>query len=300
MTQPCFAVITLGSNSFNMLVAQEIDGRIEQIAKYKQKVRLAEGISADLSLSDVVAKRGLDCLAWFNSKLIEHGIPAERTRVLATATLRQISNKDDFCKLALTYLPVPVVIISGEQEAEFIFLGSGITDSADHAVLDIGGASTEIIIGNNHQIKHLVSLDFGSVQINRSYQADFKIITEQAYQTVKQQISLHINQQAPWLKQHLGLVCVGRSGAIQSVIEVMQAQNLGNKITDDILKRLNSQVIGQNWMTPEVEGLSLERQPTYCAALMQLTALIELLKFEHIALSKGALREGLLANWQRI
>ncbi|MGS0727833.1 Ppx/GppA phosphatase family protein, partial [Shewanella sp. 0m-11] len=171
MTTPLYAAITLGSNSFNMLVARTVGQQPQIIAKYKRKVRLAEGIQADGSLSEEVLLRGLDCLTMFADMLKKEGVSARNIAVIATATLRNISNSDDFCRRALPILGHPIEIISGMREAELIYQGMVATTEGEgrRLVIDIGGASTEFIIGDGNKVLLKTSLAIGCVTFNETF-----------------------------------------------------------------------------------------------------------------------------------
>ena len=166
-----YAAITLGSNSFNMMVASTIAGKPHVIAKYKRKVRLAEGIGANGVLNEEVMQRGLACLAMFAQMLQQHHIAADNVAVLATATLRAISNVDEFHQRSLPILGHPIEVISGLREAELIYQGMVATTAGQgkRLVIDIGGASTEFIVGDGQNVLFKTSLPVGCVTYNKQF-----------------------------------------------------------------------------------------------------------------------------------
>ncbi len=306
MTTPVFAAITLGSNSFNMLVARrafdstETAESIEIVAKYKRKVRLAEGIQADGSLSQEVMARGLDCLAMFAEKLEYEQVSPKLVAVIATATLRSISNADEFCQKALPILGQPIQVISGLEEAEFIYQGMAATTPGDTSrlVIDIGGASTEFIVGEADKVLFKTSLAMGSVTFNNQF------FVERPYQSSAFDMATeHVAKQLAEHKQTLLSLdwqsAVGASGAVQSVIEVLAAQHGGALfelvVTLDSLYNLKAQVLGSSCPDlSDIHGLNVERAPTFASGVAILIALFELLNIPYLALSGGALREGVL------
>ncbi|NRB23093.1 exopolyphosphatase [Shewanella sp.] len=296
MTTPRYAAITLGSNSFNMLVAETVAGQPKIIAKYKRKVRLAEGIQDNGSLSEAVLLRGLDCLSMFADMLEKEGVNSENIAVIATATLRNIANSDEFCHRALPILGHPIEIITGMREAELIYQGMVATTCGEgrRLVIDIGGASTEFIIGDGDKVLLKNSLAMGCVTFNEHFFNSFplqELDFENARSQVKNTLGTHLNE----LKT-LGWHCVvGASGSVQSVVELLSHRNESTSITPDVLNRLKQEVLAQSDLSMvEITGLNHERAPTFAAGISILLALFELLNIEKLNLSGGALREGVL------
>ena len=289
-----FAAITLGSNSFNMLVATMVDGKPQVVAKYKQKVRLATGIDANGSLEPAAMEKGLACLAMFAEQLTQHKI--EHVKIIATATLRHVSNSQAFCDKALQIIPHPIEIISGEREAELIYLGMFHHTRGEQRrlVIDIGGASTEFIIGDGEHILYKQSLPIGCVSYlephfsNFPHQShDFDLLKSQ----VKQVLQPHIDTMAAF-----GCHCaVGASGTIQTMMELLRFRGHDECITLEFLEQIKQEIIAQtDPKLTDIEGLSAERAPTLATGVAILLALFELLDLESINLSGGALREGVL------
>ncbi|MCK8047144.1 exopolyphosphatase [Shewanella sp. 1CM18E] len=298
MTTPLYAAITLGSNSFNMLVAKTVGQQPKVIAKYKRKVRLAEGIQDDGSLSEEVLLRGLDCLTMFADMLKKEGVSAENVAVIATATLRKISNSDDFCHRALPILGHPIEIISGMREAELIYQGMVATTEGHgrRLVIDIGGASTEFIIGDGNKVLLKTSLPIGCVTFNDSFFASSPL-QQLDFDDAKTKVKMILGEQLSELKK-LGWHCaVGASGSVQSVVELLNHRGLSSVITLDVLSSLKQEILSQNDNSMlNISGLNPERAPTFAAGVAILLALFELLDIQKLHLSGGALREGVLQN----
>ncbi|QQK61736.1 exopolyphosphatase [Shewanella sp. LC6] len=296
MPTPAYAAITLGSNSFNMLIAKTKGGQPQIIAKYKRKVRLAEGIGEDGHLTAEVMQRGLDCLAMFAQMLALHKIHPNHVAVIATATLRCIHNADEFNQKAIPLLGHPIEIISGMREAELIYQGMVATTCGQgrRLVIDIGGASTEFIIGDGHQVQFKTSLPMGSVTFNRRFFNNAPL-QELDFDDAKQEVLAVLGEHRQRLKD-LGWHCVvGASGAVQSVVEVLMHRKQSEIITLAVLTQLKAEILAEEDVSLEgIIGLSAERAPTFAAGVAILLALFELLGIEQLALSGGALREGVL------
>ena len=158
------AAIDLGSNSFHMVVGQEVGGRIRVVDRMKEMVRLAAGLNADNELEPDAAERALGALRRFGQRLRD--VPPGSVRAVGTNTLRKAHNSDAFLQQAETALGHPIEIIAGREEARIIYLGVA-HNSADVAeqrlVIDIGGGSTEFIIGRRFTPLMMESLYMGCV-----------------------------------------------------------------------------------------------------------------------------------------
>ncbi|MCH1931484.1 exopolyphosphatase [Shewanella sp. A25] len=296
MPTPSYAAITLGSNSFNMLIARTKGGQPHIIAKYKRKVRLAEGIGESGSLTPEVMQRGLDCLGMFAEMLALHKIESNHVAVIATATLRCINNADEFNAKAIPILGRPIEIISGMREAELIYQGMVATTTGQgrRLVIDIGGASTEFIVGDGHQVLFKTSLPMGSVTYNRRFfsNAPFQ---ELDFEDAKQDALVVLGEHRKTLKDYGWHCVVGASGAVQSVVEVLLYRKQSEAITLKVLNQLKEEILAEeDAKLSGIVGLSSERAPTFAAGVAILIALFEHLGVEQLTLSGGALREGVL------
>lgn len=142
-----FAAVDLGSNSFHMVIARVVDGAMQIIGRLKQRVHLADGPGPDNMLSEEAMTRGLNCLSLFAERL--QGFSPASVCIVGTHTLRQALNATDFLKRAEKVIPYPIEIISGNEEARLIFMGVEHTqpEKGRKLVIDIGGGSTELVIG---------------------------------------------------------------------------------------------------------------------------------------------------------
>ncbi|WP_159567389.1 guanosine-5'-triphosphate,3'-diphosphate diphosphatase [Budvicia diplopodorum] len=289
-----YAVIDLGSNSFHMLVVRETSGHVQTIDRIKRKVRLAAGLDRHSHLSEEAMQRGWQCLRLFSERLYD--IAPERVRVVATATLRAATNATHFISVAEEILGIPVKIISGEEEAGLIYQGVAHTTGGEKSrlVIDIGGGSTELIAGNDSLASLLFSLPMGCVTWlekyfhNRILNADNFHRAETAAKNNLKHIAEHLMHQG-WQ------VCVGASGTVQALQEIMIAQGMNEQITLEKLQQLKERAIQCGKLEElEIEGLTLERALVFPSGLSILIAIFESLHITSMTLAGGALREGLV------
>ena len=294
VSSPLYAAIDLGSNSFHMLVVRHIDGSVQTMAKIKRKVRLAAGLDENNVLSLEAMQRGWDCLSLFAERLQD--IPKENIRIVGTATLRTANNVNEFLVKANQILGHPIEVIPGEEEAATIYKGVAHTSGGmgRRLVVDIGGASTEFIIGEGFEAKALTSLKMGCVTWLERHFKDRQLNTtnfNNAIAAAKQTLE-------PILKQYCELgwnVCVGASGTVQALQEIMLAQGMDEIITLPKLQRLQKQAMMSAHLEElEIEGLTLERALVFPSGLSILIAIFESFHIEEMTLAGGALREGLV------
>ncbi|MEZ8656134.1 guanosine-5'-triphosphate,3'-diphosphate diphosphatase [Vibrio splendidus] len=293
VSPPLYAAIDLGSNSFHMLVVRRIDGSVQTMAKIKRKVRLAAGLNENNALSTEAMQRGWDCLSLFAERLQD--IPKENIRIVGTATLRTAINVDIFLEKANQILGYDINVISGEEEAATIYKGVAHTSggSGRRLVVDIGGASTEMIIGEGFSAKALTSLKMGCVTWLERHFKDRQLTATNFNNAIEAAKSTL----APILDSYTDIgwdVCVGASGTVQALQEIMLAQGMDEVITHAKLKRLQKQaMITERLEELEIEGLTLERALVFPSGLSILIAIFELLEIDSMTLAGGALREGL-------
>lgn len=298
MTQDArFAAIDLGSNSFHLIIAAvKRDGRYRILSRHRQKVRLADGLNEQLQVSEVAIQRGVDCLKSFADLLTD--IPAERVRCVATATLRKAANRDTLLPRFEQALGYSIDVISGDAEAGLIYQGATqhlAKSKKAVLVLDIGGASTEIIVGKGTQPDHLVSLDMGCVTWQNRFFPNQQITAEAcrlAVAAAAQLIAPYRERftQAGW--QHVS----GASGTFRTLHDMNERgkkQRMNATWLSEVLER--SIAIGKVNQLGQLR-VRRDRQAVFMGGLCILIALIESLEVSHIELAKGALREGLMMN----
>ena len=293
-TTSLYAAIDLGSNSFHMLVVREVAGSIQTLTRIKRKVRLAAGLNSDNVLSAEAMERGWQCLRLFAERLQD--IPQPQIRVVATATLRIAVNADEFIAKAQEILGCPVQIISGEEEARLIYQGvAHTTGGADQRlVVDIGGASTELVTGSGAQTTSLFSLSMGCVTWLERYFTNRNLAQENFDEAEKAAREV-LRPVADKLRFHGWKVCVGASGTVQALQEIMMAQGMDERITLAKLQQLKQRAIHCGRLEElEIEGLTLERALVFPSGLAILIAIFTELNIQCMTLAGGALREGLV------
>ena len=289
-----YAAIDLGSNSFHMLVVREVAGSIQTLTRIKRKVRLAAGLNSDYVLSAEAMERGWQCLRLFAERLQD--IPQPQIRVVATATLRIAVNADVFIAKAQDILGCPVQVISGEEEARLIYQGvAHTTGGADQRlVVDIGGASTELVTGSGAQTTSLFSLSMGCVTWLERYFTD-RNLAQENFDQAEQAAREVLRPVADKLRFHGWKVCVGASGTVQALQEIMMAQGMDERITLAKLQQLKQRAIHCGRLEElEIEGLTLERALVFPSGLAILIAIFTELNIQCMTLAGGALREGLV------
>ncbi|MCB1684288.1 MAG: Ppx/GppA family phosphatase [Pseudomonadales bacterium] len=292
------AALDLGSNSFHLLVVQESAGRIQVVDKLREMVRIADGLDEDNQLDPKVAERALDCLVRFGQRLRE--LEPENIRIVGTNTLRRARNSADFIKRAEALLGAKVEIISGREEARLIYLGvsHALEDNADRRlVIDIGGGSTELILGRHSRAERMESLYMGCVGITRAHFSDGRLRGSQfkaAIASARQELE-PIEQsyrEAGWD------TVIGASGTILTAQTILgELLPGGSGITLKALHHLR-EVIQEAKSIDRLNlpGLPSERAPVFAGGLAVLIGVFESLGIEQMQATSGALREGLIQD----
>jgi exopolyphosphatase/guanosine-5'-triphosphate,3'-diphosphate pyrophosphatase len=290
-----YTIIDLGSNSFHMLTVTRNGNSFSVFSKSKQKVRLASGLDAQHNLDQATMERGWDCLQQFRDELTQ--LQPRKVLVTATAALRLAKNKQHFIKQAEIILGHPIKLISGIEEAKIIYQGAAFTGqiSEQLLVIDIGGASTELIIGKGKQVVLAESLHMGCVTWLNRYFADhmlneknFNAAITAAKEVIKPEVEKYTQQ--GWS------LTMGASGTIQATQEINEKQQLSEELTLSLLNTIKQQCISCNDIPSlTIDGLRPTRTPVFASGLAILIALFESLDIKSIKRSKGALREGLIS-----
>lgn len=292
--QDIYAIIDLGSNSFHMLMVREVANSVQVLARIKRKVRLASGLDDNFVLSDQAMARGWECLSLFAERLQD--IPRENIRIVATATLRLAVNADKFVQRGCQIVNHPINIISGIEEARNIYLGVAYTSNCDDKklVIDIGGASTEVIVGQQSNPIVLNSLDIGCVTFLERYYAD-GLLSQNNFDNAIDAACAQLDQVKAQYLQVGWKSAVGASGTVQAIQEIMISQGMSEEITLDRLLDIKQQAIAwQSIDNMQIQGLAEERKLVFVSGLSILIAIFKSLNIERMTLAGGALREGVL------
>lgn len=291
------AALDIGSNSFHLVVARIVAGSVQILHRVKQKVRLADGLGLDGSLSQEAQQRGLDTLATIAESLQDFA--PESVRVVATHTLRKAHNAKEFLQAAKKVFPFPIEIISGAEEARLIYQGVAHTNhqTGQRLIVDIGGGSTEFIIGDGFEEKILRSLQMGCVSYTNKFFKQGEIKPKfftKAITSAQQELEMIDKKfnQIGWK------VCIGTSGTIKSIIELasqLDSTNRENCVSlSDLSILMNLCCAAGNSNELKLEGLSDDRRPVFAAGLSILIAIFKSLHITEMEFSSAALREGVL------
>ena len=292
---PLVAAIDLGSNSFHLIVARVDQGEIRPVERLGEKVQLAAGINENNDLTPEAMERGYKCLEQFAQYLSGYNFQA--IRVVGTNALRKARNSDVFVAKAREILGHPVEIIAGREEARLIYLGVAHTQADDkerRLVMDIGGGSTEFIIGERFEPKLLESLHMGCVVFTDRFFNNGELNPQRfqsAYYAARLEL-LNIEQEY----SKIGWVdAIGSSGTIRAASSILQAMGEGEIITRKKLELLKKKTLKFS-QTKRVRfpGMKADRQSIFPAGLAILMAGFDALGIERLRYSDGALREGVL------
>lgn len=289
-----YAVIDLGSNSFHMMIAQVVAGSVQIIGRVKRKVRLASGLDENLILSDEAMLRGWECLDLFAERLQD--IPINNIRIAGTATLRLATNVAVFLEKAEQILGLPIEIISGEREAQIIYKGVAYTSSRKirRLVVDIGGASTELIAGDGDTPIICKSLNVGCVTYLERYFPD-GYLSESNYTNAIAAAELEISTIRDLYKDFNWNEEVGASGTVQAIQEILIHQGHDEIITLERLVAIMQQSITYgNIDNLTIPGLVKDRRMVFPSGVAILIAIFRQLNLTGMTLAGGALREGQL------
>lgn len=292
--QNLYAVGDLGSNSFHLLITRFVDNDFHPVDKVKRKVRLASGLDDNNNLTPETIHRGLDCLTLFAKHLVN--IPVNNILIVATATLRIANNSQHFIDSANKILPVNINLLSGEQEAETIYLGATCQQNSHEKqlVLDIGGASTELIVGENCNAKKAISLNLGCVSFTQKYFSCGQLSRHNFSQAINAATDMIQPISTEFLQ--LGWQSVlGNSGTMQALAELLAYRQQPIVITMDFLEKIKQELIQyKNIKSVDFAGLREDRAAVLASGLAILIALFKCLNISQLQPSNGALREGLL------
>jgi exopolyphosphatase/guanosine-5'-triphosphate,3'-diphosphate pyrophosphatase len=290
------AAIDLGSNSFHLVVAQVVNGQIRVLDRLREMVRLAAGLDKNNELDQAARERAIACLKRFGQRLSE--MPPGSVRAVGTNTLRKMRDPEVFLDEAAQALGHPIEIIAGREEARLIYLGvsHGLPDSsARRLVIDIGGGSTELILGERFEPMQMESLHMGCVSASQAFFTNGEI-REKSWNKAVIAARLELQSiEAAYRSVGWGEV-VGASGTIRAVADVIRAQGWSdNGITFAALQELVDNMLAAGHVAKlNLPGLKEERLAVFPGGVAVLYAIFQALGIERMSDSEWALREGLL------
>lgn len=298
MTSPARAVaaVDLGSNSFHMVVASVEDGHVHVLDRLKERVGLAAGLDDDGDLTGRAQRRALACLARFGQRLQD--MSARNVRAVGTNALRRAKNSREFLARAETVLGHSIEVIPGREEARLIYLGvahSRQEDPGRRLVVDIGGGSTECIIGRGFEPLATDSLDMGCVTWSMRHFPDGRV-TKKSMERARLAARLEVRPIRRRYRKLGWTTCLGSSGTILAVDQILRASGWGTDgITPKGLKRLRDAMVDAGRADRlELPGLEPDRVPVLAGGVAILSAVVDGLGIETMVPSTGALREGVI------
>ncbi len=291
------AAVDLGSNSFHMVVAQYLLGQLRIVDRIKETVRLAEGLGPDGGFDTAVLPRALDCLSRFGERL--RPIPPKRVRAIATNTARAMREPARFLVPAESALGHGIEVVAGREEARLIYLGvahgNPPAEGKRRLVMDIGGGSTEFIIGEGFRSLERESLQMGSIATTRRFFADGRL-SRRRWNEARTEITAEFQQFARLYRRRGWHDAMGSSGTIKAICDVSIALKLTKvSITADSLAAIREKLLAADRIDDvRLPGLSAERRPIIAGGLLVLDAAFAELGIERMYVSDHALREGVL------
>ncbi len=290
------AAIDMGSNSFHMVVARLENGEVRPVQKMAEKVMLASGLDDKMMLDPEAFARGLECLRRFAACI--GNINPQWVRCVGTNTLRQAKNGESFLRQARQILQCPVEVVAGREEARLIYLGVSHTladDGGKRLVFDIGGGSTEFIIGKRFEPILTESLHMGCVSFRDRFFANGKI-SESGFRRAVIAARAELETIENAYKKKGWIDAVGASGTVKAIESALVENGWNNDgITLPALYKLREKVLSFNSLEAlDINGVKADRRSVLPAGLAILIAIFEQLDIKQVHYSDGAMREGIL------
>ncbi|MEJ7137616.1 exopolyphosphatase [Amphibiibacter pelophylacis] len=289
--------VDMGSNSFRYEIGRIQDGQYERIAYEKESVRLGAGLDERGLLTGEAAQRGLDCLARFGAKIRK--FRPERVRAVATQTLREARNRDDFLREGQKALGFPIEVIPGREEARLIYCGVSFLQPSESArlVIDIGGRSTEMVLGQGREQLAAESFQLGSVSLSMAYFGRGEL-TESAFEKAGVAAGAALQEALVPFDPSRWTEVLGSSGTAGAVAQFLATRGVSDGvITAEGLRWCIRQCVkaGHVDALPAL-GIKPDRAPVIAGGLSILQTLMTLFRIERIVPARGALRQGVIVD----
>jgi len=296
MEYSTLGAVDLGSNSFHLAIGRVVDDQIYPLDSLKETVRLASGLTADKQLDGDAQERALGALKRFSERLA--GMPRQAVRVVGTNALRVAKNSGPFLRRAEATLGFPIEVIPGREEARLIYLGvvhSLPMAAHNRLVVDIGGGSTELIIGNKLKAKAMESLYMGCVSHTARFFGDGRIdkkSLKQAELAAREQVQAI----AARFEKEGWKEAVGSSGTARSIAEILNKNGQADRgITAAGLAWLREQLLAAGELKKLVLlGLREDRIPVVAGGVAIMSGIFDELGLVEMTVAEGALRDGVL------
>ncbi len=290
------AAVDLGSNSFRLEIGRIDHGQFYRTEYLKETVRQGGGLDEERNLTPEAMQRGWDCLARFGERLA--GFSGGEVRAVATQTLREARNRDEFLGRANQVLGFPINIISGREEARLIYLGvaEALPQSDERRlVIDIGGRSTELILGQGHFPRVMESYRVGSIAWSTRYFPDQQF-TPHAFQMAEIAAKALLDEALNVYRRDSWDCVYGSAGTINAVGDVLAASGwpAGCISRDGLDWLLGKLLSAQSADRLRLPGMKEDRRPIIGGGLSILRAIFDLLQIDQLVHASGGLRHGLL------
>lgn len=290
------AAVDLGSNSFRLQVARVVDDQIYPLDSLREAVRLAAGLTPEKRLDDAAQRRALEALQRFGERL--RGMPAEAVRAVGTNTFRVAKNAREFLARAEAALGFPIEVVAGREEARLIYLGvaHSLPLSGDRRlVIDIGGGSTEFIIGAGYKPQRLESLYMGCVSYSLRYFPGGKL-SKGAFKQAETAARLELQTISENFAARHWKEAVGSSGSARALADLLEGNGWAQTgITREGLERLRAAMLKVGDLDKlALPGLRADRIPVLPGGFAIMAAAFDELGIERMTLASGAMRQGVL------
>ena len=291
------AAIDLGSNSFHMVVSRYLLGQLRVVDRLREQVRLAEGLDARGGLSAEVRQRAFECLSRFGQRIRD--IPPQQVRAIATNTVRRLASPQSFLMPAESALGHAIEVVAGREEARLIYLGVAHAQPSKpdelRLVIDIGGGSTECIIGSGFDAIERESLQLGCVASTRRFFGDGRL-TPRRWREALTEVTAEFQQFAAAYRALGWDDALGASGTNKAIGDVCAAMKLTKgAVTAEALPQVRDRLLQAGHIDAiDLPGLSSDRRPIIAGGLLILEAAFDALGLQRLMISKAAMREGML------
>ncbi len=291
-----YAAIDLGSNSFRLHVGKHDGDTIRVLKSMREPIRLAAGLDARANLTEAAMAAALACLRNFSSVLA--GYQLDAVRVVATSTLRVARNSAAFLPAAEAAIGYPIEIISGEEEGRLIYMGVAnalATPLERRLVIDIGGGSTELILGRGNDIERVESFSIGTVKQSLSFFVGGHVDSA-SYEAAILSARSHFEDAAPPYRAEHWTVAYGSSGTARAIGDIIARNNLGDGLLSAAgLDALRARFIACGHVSKiDMPGLRPDRAGTIIGGLAILIALVRELEIDSVTPVEAGLRMGVM------
>lgn len=292
------AAVDLGSNSFRLEIVRLDHGQFERTEYLKESIRQGGGMDAERNLSPDAMQRGWDCLARFGERL--SGFEHAQVRAVATQTLREARNRDAFLDRANQVLGFPIDVISGREEARLIYQGVAklLPQSSERRlVVDIGGRSTELVVGQGTKPQRMESYRVGSIAWSVRYFPGGQF-SKRAFQIAEIAAKAVLDEALDTYGAGRWDTAYGSAGTVGAVSDILVAAGSpAGVVTKEGLDWLLARLLeAQSADRLRLPGMKEDRRTIIAGGVSILRAIFDLLRIERMEVAAGGLRHGLLSD----